>query len=105
MRPLLPRELPSSSNPSPPVSSSVVDLTDYCARRLAGLETGPVPDIGPGSAAAIWTLFGAATVFLSLRVYCKVWRSRGIWWDDVVLVISWVCTHVLLDPFPPPPTP
>ncbi len=83
----------------------MADLTDYCSRRLAGLETGPVPDIGPGSAAAIWTLFGAATVFLSLRVYCKVWRSRGVWWDDVVLVISWVCVNFLplpLNPFPIP---
>ena len=100
-------DLPNPSSPSSPDPSSVVDLTDYCARRLAGLETGPVPDIGPGSAAAIWTLFGAATVFLSLRVYCKVWRSRGIWWDDVVLVISWVCIYYLSPrgtPFRPPPT-
>ncbi|KAK4132124.1 hypothetical protein BT67DRAFT_407277, partial [Trichocladium antarcticum] len=31
-----------------------------------------------------------STVFLGLRIYCKIWRSRGLWWDDLVLVISWI---------------
>ncbi|KAL1836438.1 hypothetical protein VTJ49DRAFT_5147 [Mycothermus thermophilus] len=66
-----------------------MDLSDYCTRRLAGLETGPIPDIGPSSAASIWALTGSATIFIILRFYCKIWRSRGLWWDDLVLVISW----------------
>jgi hypothetical protein len=31
-----------------------------------------------------------------LRIYCKVWRSCGLWWDDLVLIISWVRLLVLI---------
>jgi len=65
-------------------------MTDYCSRRRVGLETGPVPNIGPRGSAIIWSLVGGATAFLFLRLYCKIWRSRGIWWDDVLLIVSWV---------------
>ncbi|TGJ83679.1 hypothetical protein E0Z10_g5056 [Xylaria hypoxylon] len=37
-----------------------------------------------------WTLTVLAAVFLSLRVYCKLSRSRGLWWDDYILITSWV---------------
>jgi hypothetical protein len=46
--------------------------------------------LGPATSAAIWSLFTISTTFLILRVYCKIGLSRGIWWDDVVLVLSWV---------------
>ncbi|KAK3385828.1 hypothetical protein B0H63DRAFT_449829 [Podospora didyma] len=44
--------------------------------------------------AAIWTLVALATLFLALRIYCKIWRLRKLWWDDWVLFISWVCLIV-----------
>lgn len=94
-----PRTSPGPSSPLP--NASGIDLSDYCSRRLAGLETGPIPNIGPGAAAAIWTLFATSTIFLTLRIYCKIWRSRGLWWDDLVLIISWVsppCFSVLHTP-------
>lgn len=75
-----------------------IDPSSYCARRLAGLETGPIPNIGPSTAAAIWALVGAASLFLFLRIYCKIWKSRGIWWDDLVLIVSWVCSLLRLIP-------
>ncbi|KAK3900822.1 hypothetical protein C8A05DRAFT_16916 [Staphylotrichum tortipilum] len=65
-----------------------VDMTDYCMRRRAGLETGPVSNIGPKGSAIIWSLVGGATAFLLLRIYCKIWRSRGIWWDDVTMFVA-----------------
>jgi hypothetical protein len=39
--------------------------------------------------AGLWTLFAGATVFLGLRVYCKLRRS-GLWWDDYILFVAWV---------------
>ena len=37
-----------------------------------------------------WTLFSIATCFLAVRLYCKRISRQGIWWDDLILVISWV---------------
>ncbi|KAI0969926.1 hypothetical protein F4678DRAFT_141373 [Xylaria arbuscula] len=35
-----------------------------------------------------WTLTALALIFLSLRVYCKISRSRGLWWDDYILIAA-----------------
>ncbi|CRK38356.1 hypothetical protein BN1708_007745 [Verticillium longisporum] len=40
--------------------------------------------------AACWSLAAAAVILLSLRLYCKVWRGRGLWWDDHLLIASWI---------------
>ncbi|KAI0526008.1 hypothetical protein F5B22DRAFT_588742 [Xylaria bambusicola] len=40
--------------------------------------------------AANWSLTALAAVFLSLRLYCKLSRSRGLWWDDYILIGSFV---------------
>lgn len=37
-----------------------------------------------------WFLTALATLFLGLRIYCKRYRGRGLWWDDWVLIISWI---------------
>ncbi|CCC12081.1 unnamed protein product [Sordaria macrospora k-hell] len=37
-----------------------------------------------------WFLTALAALFLGLRIYCKKYRGRGLWWDDYVLVISWL---------------
>ncbi|KAL1844508.1 hypothetical protein VTK73DRAFT_2393 [Phialemonium thermophilum] len=50
----------------------------------------PHPNYGPQINYAIWLLTGLAAGFLALRVYCKFLRHRGLWWDDYVLVVSWV---------------
>ncbi|KAL0938184.1 uncharacterized protein CTRU02_207915 [Colletotrichum truncatum] len=39
---------------------------------------------------SIWSMIAISTVFLFLRVYCKKIRSRGMWVDDYLLVLSWV---------------
>ncbi|KAI0141843.1 hypothetical protein GGR57DRAFT_397830 [Xylariaceae sp. FL1272] len=41
-----------------------------------------------------WTLTVLALLFLALRVYCKLARSRGLWWDDYLLIASWISTLV-----------
>lgn len=38
----------------------------------------------------IWTLFVGATAFLTLRVWSKIHRRHGLWWDDHILISSWV---------------
>lgn len=45
-----------------------------------------IPPIVNGS---VWTLLGVATIFLVLRLYCRVVRSKQLWWDDYILVASW----------------
>ncbi|KAK4243537.1 hypothetical protein C7999DRAFT_44681 [Corynascus novoguineensis] len=38
----------------------------------------------------IWLLTALSSVFLALRVYCKFKRHRGLWWDDYLLIGSWL---------------
>ncbi|KAM7185679.1 hypothetical protein V8F20_011703 [Naviculisporaceae sp. PSN 640] len=38
----------------------------------------------------IWILTSISGVFLALRIYCKFLKKRGLWWDDHVLVASWL---------------
>ena len=42
--------------------------------------------------AGLWTLFAGATIFLALRIWIKIARHNGLWWDDHILLISWVCS-------------
>lgn len=47
-------------------------------------------NLGPQFNVAIWVLTGAAAVFLALRLYCKFIRRKKLWWDDWVLLASFV---------------
>ncbi|OHE98243.1 hypothetical protein CORC01_06440 [Colletotrichum orchidophilum] len=49
-----------------------------------------VDDRGTKLLAVTWTLCVASATLLSLRIYCKLWRGRGLWWDDHLLIISMV---------------
>ncbi|KAF8856543.1 hypothetical protein BDZ45DRAFT_675407, partial [Acephala macrosclerotiorum] len=40
--------------------------------------------------AGLWTLLASATVFLSARVWCKYSRRTGLWYDDYILIASWL---------------
>src|SRR4051794_20929091 len=42
--------------------------------------------------AAVWTLVIASGGFLSLRLWLRQ-RSAKLWWDDLVLTVSWVGTQ------------
>ncbi|KAK1989781.1 hypothetical protein LX36DRAFT_648811 [Colletotrichum falcatum] len=39
--------------------------------------------------AGLWSLFGGATIFLALRLWCKITRRHGLWYDDYILLVSW----------------
>ncbi|OJD32664.1 uncharacterized protein BKCO1_3700055 [Diplodia corticola] len=40
--------------------------------------------------AGLWSLYAGATAFLALRIWIKVTRRHGLWWDDHILLISWL---------------
>jgi hypothetical protein len=84
---------PANVSLGPPSSGAPASVYGYCDLKYAGLATGPIPNQGPQTVAAVWALASLATVFLAMRLYCKIWRSRGLWWDDVVLILSWVITN------------
>ncbi|KAH6695678.1 hypothetical protein F5X68DRAFT_258234 [Plectosphaerella plurivora] len=50
-------------------------------------------DYGPTMNTSLWTLVGISLLFMSLRMYAKITKHRGLWWDDWVLIVSWIgCT-------------
>ncbi|KAI8685180.1 hypothetical protein NCS57_00186600 [Fusarium keratoplasticum] len=54
---------------------------------MAGIDA---EERGTRLLAACWALAAASAILLFLRIYCKLWRGRGLWWDDHFLIISWV---------------
>lgn len=38
----------------------------------------------------LWILFAAATVFFGLRLWVKLTRRHGLWYDDYVLLFAYV---------------
>ncbi len=48
-------------------------------------------NLGPYLNRVIWSLAALSTLFVGLRVYCKLLRRKQLWWDDHVLIASWVC--------------
>lgn len=55
--------------------------------QLAAL---PHDNQAPKLLASIWSLIFVATVFLCLRIYCRLLRGQRLWWDDSILIASWV---------------
>ncbi|KAK0717511.1 hypothetical protein B0T26DRAFT_710099 [Lasiosphaeria miniovina] len=47
-------------------------------------------DQGSKILATTWALTGLSAVFLAVRLFCKLRTKRRLWWDDYVLVLSWV---------------
>jgi hypothetical protein len=56
----------------------------------------PPGDMGPTTVIVLWVLTGLATLFLILRIYCRIWRGGRLQIDDYILIISWV-SHLLDD--------
>lgn len=38
----------------------------------------------------LWTLFAGASTFLALRLWVKLTRRHGLWYDDYVLLVAFV---------------
>jgi hypothetical protein len=41
----------------------------------------------------LWCLQIGATAFLSARLWAKLTRRHGLWWDDYILMTTWVRRH------------
>jgi hypothetical protein len=59
----------------------------WTPEQLAAL---PHDNAGPKLLASVWSLFGFATLFLSLRIYCRLLKRQSLWWDDGILIAAWV---------------
>ncbi|CRK45600.1 hypothetical protein BN1723_006712 [Verticillium longisporum] len=64
---------------------------DDPAAGAIAVPTMPVPtnDPAPTVVASIWVMMAFATIFLLLRIYCKAVRTRGMWWDDYIMLFAW----------------
>lgn len=47
-------------------------------------------DRGPMINVVVWVITFTSTAFLGLRLYCKLSRNNNLWWDDHLLIASWV---------------
>ena len=49
---------------------------------------------GPYINVSVWILQGLAGCCLGLRIYCKIFRHRGLWFDDYFLMAAWALLAV-----------
>ncbi|RKU41325.1 hypothetical protein DL546_004840 [Coniochaeta pulveracea] len=54
----------------------------------------PHDNAGTRLIASIWVMNVLALGFLIARVYCKFLRHRGLWWDDGILIASYLCITI-----------
>lgn len=78
------RELEDGTTPANP-------LMPWTPEQLAHL---PHDNAGTRLIASIWVMNVLALGFLTARVYCKFLRHRGLWWDDGILIASYVSANV-----------
>jgi len=73
--------------------TEVTHFTASVSPNLTPEEYAALPhdNAGPTLLASVWTLGVIATVFLGLRVYCRLLRRQHLWWDDGILIGAWVC--------------
>ncbi|KAG7284230.1 hypothetical protein NEMBOFW57_010594 [Staphylotrichum longicolle] len=65
--------------------------TGEITQRATAAEDGRThQDLGPRLNLVFWLLASLSFVFLCLRLYCKIYRGRDLWWDDHFLVAAWV---------------
>ncbi|KAK0665303.1 hypothetical protein QBC41DRAFT_258551 [Cercophora samala] len=74
--------------PSPTVDGSAEVAQGEA--QTSGFKHKPTVDYGHQINFTIWFLTALSAAFLALRVYSKFLRHRGLWWDDHVLIASWV---------------
>ncbi len=67
-----------------------VESPRFASAVQAAEPATPHDDYGPQLNRTIWLLVALSALFLGLRIYCKLWRRRLLWWDDYFLVASWV---------------
>ncbi|KAK4032729.1 hypothetical protein C8A01DRAFT_20235 [Parachaetomium inaequale] len=71
--------------PHPHASLTQTQHTGRATEGEAGHE-----NLGPYLLRVVWPLAALSTLFLGLRAYCKLSRRHRLWWDDYILIASWV---------------
>jgi hypothetical protein len=69
-----------------PVPSLVISRDNSSSDVTMLTFVDPTKEVNVG----LWCLFGGASVFLGLRIWVKFTRLQGLWYDDYILVASWV---------------
>ena len=69
------------------------DVPMYVTLTPVQLAALPHPNYASRLLVALWVLLLPATILLALRLYLKLSRHRGIWWDDWILIGAWVCSY------------
>lgn len=74
---------------SPPVGSGDAGFPPMLTPEM--LAVLPHDTMGPTVLVVTWVMTAIASIFLALRLYCKISINRRIWWDDGILLASYVC--------------
>lgn len=77
----------ASASASPPKPDQYADPLAPTPDQLAAL---PHDNAGPKLNAIIWILTALSGCVLGLRIYCRLSRRKGLWWDDGFLIAAWV---------------
>lgn len=87
---------PAPIIPATAATTTVILVTSATSSASSAISANPAVaskkrfDFGPQLNITIWIMSGSASLFLALRLYCKLWRKRQLWWDDWILIASWV---------------
>ncbi len=71
-------------------TTSLVYIPGVGNLTLEQIAALPHDNAGPKLNIAVWILTAVAAVFIALRFYCKISRSKPLWWDDYLMLASWV---------------
>lgn len=76
----------------PPTLSNVTIVYGTTPNLTMNAPTmdGPMMNIGQLVQVVMWMLAAVSGIFLGLRMFCKFYGRLGLWWDDYVLIASWV---------------
>ncbi|CAK7205284.1 hypothetical protein SEUCBS139899_008053 [Sporothrix eucalyptigena] len=68
--------------------------SDGDAASAAAYANLPHDDKRRSTLVSIWSLTALSLAFLVARLLCKVCTRRRLWWDDHVMILSWVAMTV-----------
>ncbi len=77
----------SNSTETGPKPDQYADPAATSPDQLAYL---PHDNAGSKLNGIIWTLTALSGLVLGLRIYCRLSRRKGLWWDDGFLIAAWV---------------
>ncbi|KAH8760448.1 hypothetical protein F5883DRAFT_681000 [Diaporthe sp. PMI_573] len=74
----------------PGFGEQMSDAAHQHASRLQERDAAQSANRGQEVDIALWMLTCIALLFLTLRLYCKSYRHKDLWWDDWILILSWI---------------